>query len=101
MGTRLEYDDNGNLVAVREESADHAIGVMEACKALQSCGMTGSREMKHLAEFPGFLIEKYCNDNGIEWNEWFQNPVHARRMLNDPALAYFRIDTSRVSSRGE
>jgi hypothetical protein len=74
---------------------------MEACKSLQSCGITGTSEMRHLAEFPGYIIQKYCDDKGITWAEWMQNGAHARAMLNDPALAYFRIDAGRVSKRGE
>ena len=96
MGTRLEYDDNGNMVAVRDESLDDLKAVAEVCKGLQNCGITGDKEMRHLAEFPGFIIQAYCDRVGIEWAEWFQNPVHARRMLNDPDLAYFRIHRSHV-----
>lgn len=96
MPTRLEFDDWGRLVAVREESLASVKAVAEACKTLQSNGLTGDQEMQHLAEFPGVLIEQYCHQNGIEWDEWFQNPVHARRMLNDPDLAHFRVKRSRV-----
>lgn len=96
MGTRLEYDDWGRMIAVRDESLDSLKAVAEACGELRSNGCTGDKEMRHLAEFPGFIIEQYCHNNGIEWNEWFQNPVHARRMLNDPSLAYFRVHEGKV-----
>lgn len=96
MRGRLEYNDSGQMVMVHEESADHAKAVAEICKGLQNCGITGNKEMRHLAEFPGFLIQAYCDRVGIEWAEWFQNPVHARIMLNDPDLAYFRVDAGRV-----
>lgn len=96
MKGRLEYDDFGRSVIVHTESADAANGVMEACKELQSNGITGDKEMPHLAEYPGIVIQQYCDQNGIEWAEWFQNPVHARRMLNDPDLAGFRISAGRV-----
>ena len=54
-------------------------------------GEHGSNELRHAASLPLVLVEKYCNDNGIEFSEWMQNPVHAKRMLADPALSYFRI----------
>lgn len=96
MKGRIESDDFGRDVIVHSESAESVNGVMEACKALQSCDITGDKEMKHLAEFPGFLIQAYCDRIGIAWAEWFQNPVHARVMLNDPDLAYFRVSAGRV-----
>lgn len=96
MKGRIEQDDWGRDVIVHRESAESVNGVMEACKMLQSHGHTGDREMRHLAEFPGYLIQKYCDNRGIEWSEWFQNPAHARAMLNDPDLAYFRIHTGSV-----
>jgi hypothetical protein len=98
---RLDYDDWGRLVTVRRESLDELKAVADVCKSLQNEGLTGTREMRHLAEFPGFLIEAYCHQHGIEWNEWFQNPVHCQRMLQDPDLAHFRVDRSRVALRGE
>lgn len=73
-----------------------ALGVADACKFLQSNNLTGDKEMQHLAEFPGILIQQYCDQKGITWAEWFQNPVHARIMLNDPDLAHFRVKRSRV-----
>lgn len=96
MATRLEYDEWGRMIAIREESATHANDVADVCKALQNEGITGTKEMRHLAEFPGFVIEQYCNLNGVTWDEWMQNPVHARRMLNDPDLAYFRVHRGTV-----
>lgn len=96
MGNRLEVDDWGRLVSVREQSLGELKGVADACKFLQSNGITGNKEMRHLAEFPGYLIEAYCNQKGITWDEWMQNPVHARIMMNDPDLAHFRVDGRKV-----
>lgn len=100
MKGRIEYDDSGREVIVHTESAASVHGVMEACKALQLNGITGEKEMRHLAEFPGYLIQQYCDQKGIQWAEWFQNPAHARAMLNDPDLAYFRVHRGNVR-RGE
>lgn len=63
-----------------------------ACQSLHNEGKTGTSDLPYLAEFPAALIEKYCNDTGITFAEWMQNPVHTRRMLRDPALAHFRIN---------
>lgn len=100
MKGRIEYDDSGREVIVHTESAASVHGVMETCKALQLNGITGEKEMRHLAEFPGYLIQQYCDQKGIQWAEWFQNPAHARAMLNDPNLSYFRVHRGSVR-RGE
>jgi hypothetical protein len=100
MKGRIEYDVSGREVIVHTESAASVHGVMETCKALQLNGITGEKEMRHLAEFPGYLIQQYCDQKGIQWAEWFQNPAHARAMLNDPDLAYFRVHRGSVR-RGE
>ncbi len=96
MKGRIEYSD-GRAYIVHEESLDHAKGVAEVAQRLQIEGVTGDREMRHLAEFPGIVIQQYCDASGITWDQWFQNPEHARRMMNDPALAHFRVHRGRVA----
>lgn len=81
----LLYVDMGELHAVADE-----------CKRRQNEGVTGSKDMPHLAEFPAAVVEAYINTNGITFAEWMNNPVHVRRMLNDPALAAFRVDNRAV-----
>jgi len=71
---------------------DHLRGIADYCKARQNEGLTGSKDMPHLAEYPAEVVEKYCNDAGITFAEWMQNPAHAQVMLRDPALAHFRIN---------
>lgn len=65
--------------------------ILEDAKARHNVGFHGSSDMKHAARIPSVVIEKYCNVSGIEFREFIQNPVHMRRMLNDPALKDFRI----------
>lgn len=77
---------------------EHLKGIADYCKARQNEGLTGGKEMPLLAEFPAELVEKYCNDTGVTFSEWMQNPVHARRMLNDPALAHFRVNPMQVGA---
>lgn len=70
--------------------------IVEQAKALHREGHHGSDNVRHAASIPNILIEKYCQDNGITYREWCGNEVHIRRMLNDPALAHFRIWPGRV-----
>jgi hypothetical protein len=37
------------------------------------------------------VVEAYIAQAGITMHEWATNPVHIRRMLNDPDLAGFRV----------
>jgi hypothetical protein len=70
--------------------------IAERTKSLHNQGLHGSSEMKHAASIPMVMIEKYLNDNSISYQEWSSNKEHIRRMLNDPALAYFRVWKGRV-----
>jgi hypothetical protein len=65
--------------------------IAEETQALHREGFHGSSNVKHAARIPNILIEKYCQDNGITFREWLLDEAHIRRMLNDPALAHFRI----------
>ena len=66
--------------------------VLSEAAALRAVGATGAgTDMHHVARFPRVVVEKYCNETGITFREWLQNADHARRMLNDPALAGFRV----------
>lgn len=70
--------------------------IAEKCKALHNEGIHGSSEVKLAASIPNILIEKYCQDNGISFRDWCADPAHIRRMLEDPALAHFRIWPGRI-----
>jgi hypothetical protein len=80
------YDDK--LVFECEERFD---GLVDRCKERQNTRQFGDSELPLLAEVPGIVIYDYCIRNGVTWREFMTEPAHARRMLNDPALAYFRI----------
>lgn len=70
--------------------------IAEYCRGRQNAGMTGSNDMRLAASIPLVIVEKYLNDNGIEMREFAINPEHKRRLLNDPALAHFRIWPGRI-----
>lgn len=92
MRRELIHDGGGLRDLLYVNMADLK-GVADVCKSLHNEGKTGSKELPHLAEFPAAIVEKYCNDAGITFAEWVRNPVHTRRMLRDPALSHFRVDT--------
>lgn len=102
MKTVIDQGD-GIQSVVAVEDGKHVVGTVQDCtpivdkaRALHNEGFHGSSEMRHIASLPMVVIEKYCNDNGITMGEWMADRSHLRRMVNDPALAYFRIAPGRV-----
>ena len=69
---------------------------LENVKDLRSAGETGSATFRHAAKIPFGVIENYLATAGIDLHEFNVNPAHLKAMLNDPALAGFRIWTGRV-----
>lgn len=87
LQTRLHVKDGQMTVQTTQDCT----AIAESAKARHNEGMHGTSEMKHAARIPNIMIEKYMSDNGITYQEWCANPSHIRRMLQDPALAHFRI----------
>lgn len=87
LTTKVVLQD-GNLVTGTEQDCTPFVDDVHNRVVAEA---TGTSEMKHAARLPNVLIEKYCNTIGIGFDEFCQNPVHARVMLNDPALNAFRI----------
>lgn len=68
----------------------------ERAKAMQAAGQFGGSEMRLAASVPAVLVERYCNQAGIDMAEFNASQKHKKRLLNDPALAHFRIWPGRV-----
>jgi len=83
----------GDLVIERVQDCTP---IAEHTTALRNCGLVGGSEMRHAASFPMVLIERYCNERGIAFEQWMKDPAHARAMLADPALGAFRVWEGRV-----
>lgn len=67
--------------------------VLEQAKKLaaETTGRSKSGDLHHAAEFPMVIIEKYLSDNNVTFEQFMADPEHVRRMLQDPALAGFRV----------
>lgn len=65
--------------------------IAEYAKAQHNAGMTGSADVKHAARLPMVIVEAYCNENGVSFAEFMQNPVHVKRLVQDPKNDAFRI----------
>lgn len=63
---------------------------------LRDSGLTGGSEFKHAGRIPLVLIEDYCNKNSISFQQWMREPIHIKRMLNDPQNEPFRVWKGRI-----
>ena len=87
LSTSMKVED-GNLIVTASQDCTP---IAEHCKALHNAGIYGSSEMRYAAEIPKVIFEKYCNDNGVSFAEAINDPVHIRRIVNNPDNAAFRI----------
>jgi hypothetical protein len=80
--------DGDTLIVERTEDVG---GALDAIHELRADGLGKGKDGWHLASFPPIIVEQYCNANKITLYEWFSNPDHVNRMLNDSALSAFRV----------
>jgi hypothetical protein len=92
IGTDITVKD-GILSVNRIQDCDP---IAEHCKNLSSIGADGSKEMKFAGSIPDVMVEKYCNDYGITFSEFISNKEHIKRVMNDPAMAHFRVWKGRL-----
>ena len=91
--TRVHEHADGALTFERVQDVEP---ILDGTFARRASGLTGSGDMRHAASLPMVVVEQYCNDNGIDFREFMNNPAHVKRMLNDPALSKFRVWEGRV-----
>lgn len=70
--------------------------IAERTKRLHNDGAHGSADMKHAATIPQVILEKYMNKHRVSYAELMRDPVHIRRICNDPDNAMFRIWKGRL-----
>jgi hypothetical protein len=87
--TKFHYLPESDTTGI--ERIQDCTPIVERATKLRTHGMTGSKDMRHAASFPLVIIEQYMNNTGIGFDEFLREPKHAKAMLNDPALAAFRI----------
>lgn len=91
--TLVQLNADGSLTTGSMQDCE---GILERSKALHNEGMHGSKDMRLAASIPVVVVEKWCNDNGVKYEDLGRSPELKRRMLNDPSLGLFRIWKGRV-----
>lgn len=91
----IDNPDHDGFVVAHTERFD---GLVDLVTSMRNEGVQlhGSAEMKHVAEIPGIIIEQYCFQNGVKWDEFWADAKHIKRICNDPDLSYFRVAPGRV-----
>lgn len=89
MGVATRFHLDGEQM-VTQRTQD-CTPIAEHAQALHNEGLHGSSDFKHAAKIPLVFVEDYCNRNNLQLSEFMQNKEHIRRVVNDPALAHFRI----------
>jgi hypothetical protein len=92
--TKIHYDQITDTTAI--ERVQDCTPIVDYTANLRAIGAVGSNEMRHAAKYPAVIVEAYCNQAGITFNEFMSNPVHVKRMLADPDLRGFRVWEGRV-----
>lgn len=92
VGTVVALEDGALVTGTMQDCTPYA----ERTKAMHNAGLTGSSDMKLAASVPFVFVEKYLNDNNITMQDLGRMPEHQKRLLNDPALAHFRVWKGRV-----
>lgn len=85
--------EDGNLVTGMVQDCTP---IVEACKAAHNEGRHGSADMRLAASVPLVVIERYMHDHGLTFEAFSNDPFHKRAILNDPALAHFRVWPGKV-----
>lgn len=65
--------------------------IAEYAKAQHNGGYHGTSEVKHAARLPLVIVEQYCNDNGVTFEQFMKDPTHVARCVKDPKNDAFRI----------
>ena len=92
LATKFHLHD-GKMTVQRSQDCTP---ILDLCKTQHNEGIHGSNDMKLAAKLPFVVIENYCNVNDVDFAEAMRNPIHLKRMLNDPDLSGFRIWKGRV-----
>lgn len=93
----IHNQDGTQTVVALEDGAlvtgtvQDATPIAEMTKRLANEGIHGSSEMRHAASIPFVFVERYCNERGISFAEFSASQEHKHALINDPALAAFRV----------
>lgn len=87
LETRI-FSQDDRLVIGRSQDCTP---ILEDAKRRHNDGAHGTSDVKHAARLPNVIVEKYCNEQGISFQEFMADPVHIKRLVQHPDNSMFRI----------
>ena len=96
MAGRIEYDEWGRMVIVHETSVAAEMAVRDACVENHNAGNFGSKDIRYYGEVTPLMLQTYCDKTGVTYAEAFRDPVHFRRILNNPENSAMRVYKGRI-----
>lgn len=89
----IAHPDKDETVVVHTARFD---GLLDHNAELRATQQYGDKDMRHVANIPGIVIEQYCFLRGVSWQDFFRDPKHIKAICNDPDMAYFRVAPGEV-----
>lgn len=86
-------EQDGRLFIGRSQDCT---AIAEDAKRRHNAGEFGSSDMKHAARIPNVIIEKYLNDTGVTFEAFIADPIHIKRVVENPDNSMFRIWTGKI-----
>ena len=91
--TRIIMHSDDHQTIVRSQDCTP---IAEYAKRQNNAGFYGTSEMKHATRIPNVIIEKYCIENGVSFADCLADPIHSKRIVENPDNAAFRIWKGRL-----
>ena len=92
LHTRIHVQDGMMTVA----STQDCTSIAERCKTMHNEGHHGTAELKFAGSIPDVFVNKYLTENNVTYAQFIKEPEHIRRVMNDPAMAHFRVWKGRI-----
>ena len=89
MKSDIEVDGE-KLVVVNSNDVEPLLDHLAELRAT-SDGKSSSGELVHVGELDPVIAQEYVKTSGITWTEFWDNPVHITRIMNDPDYKRFRV----------
>jgi hypothetical protein len=71
-------------------------GLLDAVAYLRNTGQYGHKDLPVLAHVPGVVVEQWCIDQRVTFDQFTRDPALKAQFLNDPANSLFRVKGGRA-----
>ena len=88
---RVMTRDGENAIDLVYANMDDLRGLSAHCEAISRDADKTKGDIVTLAEVPGVVLEKYCNERGIRWDDFMRDRQLQTEFINSEYAAPFRI----------